>query len=48
VARLILRCARRRRRECVESLPGKLYCFAGYHFARLTDAVLRRAVTAPE
>jgi short-subunit dehydrogenase len=48
VARLVLHCVLHRRRECVASASGKLYAFIGYHFPRITDAVFRRAVIAPE
>jgi short-subunit dehydrogenase len=47
VARDILRCVTRRKREVVSTLGGKLFSFGGYHFPRLSDAILRRAVPVP-
>ncbi|NOY05963.1 MAG: SDR family NAD(P)-dependent oxidoreductase [Chlorobi bacterium] len=42
VAEAVLRAWRRRKREVVVSLPGKLFTFVGYHFPRLGDILLRR------
>ncbi|MCB2205582.1 SDR family NAD(P)-dependent oxidoreductase [bacterium] len=47
VARAILRCVERRRREIVVSPEGKLYTFVGTHFPRLTDAILYHSVPRP-
>lgn len=48
VARAILRCVRRRRREIVVSVPGKLFAFGGVHFPRLSDFLLSHNVPRPE
>ena len=48
VARAILRCVRRRRREIVVSVPGKLFAFGGVHFPRLSDFLLSHSVPRPE
>lgn len=48
VARAIYRCVRRRRREIVVSVPGKLYAFGGWHFPRLSDFLLSQNVPRPE
>lgn len=48
VARAILRCVERRRREIVVTTPGKLFAFVGYHFPRLSDYLLYSNVPRPE
>ena len=48
VAAAILRCVRRRRREVVVSVMGKLFAFVGWHFPRLSDYLLYRNVPRPD
>jgi short-subunit dehydrogenase len=47
-AEAIYQCVRRRKREVVISVGGKLFVFAGVHFPRLMDFVLSRMVPTPE
>jgi short-subunit dehydrogenase len=48
VARAILRCMHKRRREVHATFTGALFGFAGVHFPRVMDFVLSRAVPRPE
>lgn len=48
VARAILRCVDRKRREVVVSPEGWLFTFVGAHFPRLTDFLLYYSVPKPE
>ncbi len=44
VARAILLCVLRRRREIVVSLGGKFFSYVGLHFPRIADMIISRAV----
>jgi len=48
VAKAIVRCASKRRREVTVSFGGKFYAFIGVHFPRFADFVLSIAVPRPE
>jgi len=48
VAGQIYRCVAEEKREIIVSLPGKVFCAAGYHFPRLTDWILARKVPVPQ
>jgi uncharacterized protein len=47
VAKHVLRCIRKRKREIVVSVWGKLFSYIGYHFPRSSDMILARAVPKP-
>lgn len=47
VAKQVLRCVRKRKRELVVSFGGKFFSYFGYHFPRSSDWILSRTVPEP-